>query len=113
MTLGRWVAKLVAHLLATNPDTSQKYKMGDISIGAANTLKPAKKKYEFDISNGQLLFFSAIFVPYYSFSNVELIYFLNFIYSLVICRLHNTCIRTKNGGLAAQWRLFWNRGKTP
>ncbi len=38
----RWVAKLVAHLLATqlwfNPDISQKYKMGDISKGLANTL---------------------------------------------------------------------------
>jgi hypothetical protein len=42
--LGReWVAKLVARLLATaalglNLDISEKYKMGDISKGAANTL---------------------------------------------------------------------------
>jgi hypothetical protein len=40
---GRWVAKLVARLLATealvsNPDISQKYKMGDISKGVTNTL---------------------------------------------------------------------------
>jgi hypothetical protein len=40
---GRWLAKLVARLLATatlrvNPDISQKYKMGDISKGVANTL---------------------------------------------------------------------------
>jgi hypothetical protein len=42
-----WVAKLVALLLATealhsflgsNPDIFQKYKMGDISKGSANTL---------------------------------------------------------------------------
>jgi hypothetical protein len=42
-----WVAKLAALLLATgslhssldsNPDISQKYKMGDISKGLANTL---------------------------------------------------------------------------
>jgi hypothetical protein len=44
------VAKLVARLLATaafwvlNPNISPKYKMGDISKGMANTLKPAKKK---------------------------------------------------------------------
>ncbi len=42
--LGRWVAKLVAHLLAygsslgSNPDISQKYKMGNISREVANTL---------------------------------------------------------------------------
>jgi hypothetical protein len=43
--LGKWVAKLVAHLhacygsyLGSNPDISQKYKMGDISKGVANTL---------------------------------------------------------------------------
>jgi hypothetical protein len=41
---GRWVAKLVAHLLATcstlgsNPDIYQKDKLGDISKGVANTL---------------------------------------------------------------------------
>jgi len=29
--------------LESNPDFSQKYKMGDISKGVANTLKPAKK----------------------------------------------------------------------
>jgi hypothetical protein len=41
----RWVAKLVAHLLAkgSNPDISQKFKMGDISKGVANTLQLAKK----------------------------------------------------------------------
>ena len=41
--LGRWVAKLVAPAcysdsLGSNPDISQKYKMGDISKGVANTL---------------------------------------------------------------------------
>ncbi len=43
---GRWVAKLVARRLVTaalwvltsNPDMSQKYKMGDISKEVANTL---------------------------------------------------------------------------
>ncbi len=46
----RWEAKLVARLLATaalpvriHSDISQKYKMGDISKGVGNTLKPAKK----------------------------------------------------------------------
>jgi hypothetical protein len=29
--------------LASNPDISQKYKIGDISKEVANTLKPAKK----------------------------------------------------------------------
>jgi hypothetical protein len=29
--------------LGSNPDISQKYKMGDISKGVDNTLKPAKK----------------------------------------------------------------------
>jgi hypothetical protein len=29
--------------LGSNPDISQKYTMGDISKGVANTLKPAKK----------------------------------------------------------------------
>ncbi len=49
--LGRLVAKLVVRLLATaalwvrmnNPDISQKDKLGDISTGVANTLKPTKK----------------------------------------------------------------------
>ncbi len=42
--LGRWVAKFVAHLVAigsslgSNSDISQKYKMGDLSKGVANTL---------------------------------------------------------------------------
>ncbi len=41
--LGRWVAKLVAPAcygssLGSNPHISQKYKMGDISKGVANTL---------------------------------------------------------------------------
>jgi hypothetical protein len=38
---GRLVTKLVARLLATaapKPDISQKYQMGDISKGVANTL---------------------------------------------------------------------------
>jgi hypothetical protein len=37
---GRWVAKLVAHLLVTTAESriSQKYKMGDIGKGVANTL---------------------------------------------------------------------------
>ncbi len=46
---GRWVAKLVAQPACygsnspgSNPDISQKYKMGDISKGVANTLLPAK-----------------------------------------------------------------------
>ncbi len=35
---GRWVAQLVARLLATgsNPDITQKYKLDDISKGVAN-----------------------------------------------------------------------------
>jgi hypothetical protein len=44
-SVGRWVAKLVACLPATpcsslgsNPDISQKYEMGDMSKGVANTL---------------------------------------------------------------------------
>jgi hypothetical protein len=37
------VAKLVTRFLAT---TAQKYKMGDISKGVANTLLPTKKIYE-------------------------------------------------------------------
>ncbi len=40
--LGRWVAKMVACLL----DIFQKYKMGDISKGVANTLLPAKKIFK-------------------------------------------------------------------
>jgi hypothetical protein len=36
--LGRWVTKLVSHLLATNSENSQKYKMGEISKGVANIL---------------------------------------------------------------------------
>jgi hypothetical protein len=42
--LGRWVAKLVSapayygSSLDSNPDNSQKYKMGDIRKGVANTL---------------------------------------------------------------------------
>jgi hypothetical protein len=47
------VAKLVVRLLATaalwvrinNQDISQKDKLGDISKGVANTLKPAKKNF--------------------------------------------------------------------
>ncbi len=49
--LGRWVAKLgrwVAPVcygssMGSNPDIFQKYKMGDISEGVANTFWPAKK----------------------------------------------------------------------
>jgi hypothetical protein len=42
------MAKLVApafygNSLGSNPDISQKYKMGDIIKGVANTLMPAKK----------------------------------------------------------------------
>jgi hypothetical protein len=42
------MAKLIApawygSLLASNPDISQKYKIGDISKRVANTLQPAKK----------------------------------------------------------------------
>jgi len=46
------VAKLVAQpacyisSLGSNPDISQKYKMGDMSKGVANTLMPAKKMYK-------------------------------------------------------------------
>jgi hypothetical protein len=45
------VATLVARLLATaplgsNPDISQKYKMGDISKEVANILLPAKKNIQ-------------------------------------------------------------------
>ncbi len=46
---GRWVARLVAHLLDTAAlwvriqTISKKYKMGDINKGVANTLLPAKK----------------------------------------------------------------------
>ncbi len=46
------MAKLVAHLLGygsamgSNPDSSQKYKMGDRSKGVAKTLQPAKKYTE-------------------------------------------------------------------
>jgi hypothetical protein len=36
--VGRWVAELVARSLGSNPDISQKYKMGDINKGGANTL---------------------------------------------------------------------------
>jgi hypothetical protein len=44
------VAKLVVRLLVTaglcsNPDISQKFTMGDISKGVANTLLPAKNIY--------------------------------------------------------------------
>ncbi len=40
-SLGRWVARLVAlgSSLGSNQDISQKYKMGDISTGAANRRK--------------------------------------------------------------------------
>jgi hypothetical protein len=51
MTLGRWVANLVANLLATAAlggrihDIAQNYKMGDISKGVANTLYGPPKEY--------------------------------------------------------------------
>jgi hypothetical protein len=32
--------------LGSNPDITQKYKMGDISKGVANTLSPPKKIYK-------------------------------------------------------------------
>jgi hypothetical protein len=51
--LGGWVAKLVAHLLATAAlwvriyrHLQRRTKMGDISKGVANTLHPIKKLYK-------------------------------------------------------------------
>jgi hypothetical protein len=42
--VGILVARLLAgSSLGSNPDISEKYKMGDISKGVANTLQPAKK----------------------------------------------------------------------
>jgi hypothetical protein len=48
--LARWVAKLVARLIATrsNPDIYQKNKMGDINKGVANK-KYTKKNLKKDI----------------------------------------------------------------
>ncbi len=38
-----WLSLGSGSSLRSNPDISQKYKMGDISKGVANTLKPVKK----------------------------------------------------------------------
>ncbi len=64
---GRWVTKLkgdgwlsgsvpayYGSSLVSNPDISQKYKMGDISKGVANTLWPSKKYTEKRICSSPL-----------------------------------------------------------
>jgi hypothetical protein len=55
--VGRWVAKLVRYrtyllrqLYGFESKLSQKYKMGDISKGVANTLQPAKKNIQKNIA---------------------------------------------------------------